>query len=88
MKRIVREVITLIRVERWLVVDERHDSPMPEPEVMEWSLSEVDLNDAETSTRVGLALVEKIADCSTADGAQIVSQRVLEIDKWEVRREK
>lgn len=84
MKRIVREVITLIRIERWLAVDDRHGSPTPEPVAIDWSLVEVDLNDAEEPERAGLAQNKKVAGCSTADGVQIVSQRVIEIDKWEV----
>jgi hypothetical protein len=45
MQRIIREVITLIRIERWLVVDDRPDAPQQD-EAAERVIEQIVLNSA------------------------------------------
>jgi hypothetical protein len=45
MQRIIREVITLIRIERWLVVDDRPDAPQQDG-VAERVIEQIVLNSA------------------------------------------
>lgn len=86
MKRIVREVITLIRVERWLVTDDSPASPIPETEEMDWSFLEARLGHDASSAHVYLPLKGETADRSP-DGSHVISQRVIDVRTWEVKHE-
>lgn len=84
MKRIVREVITLIRIERWLVTDDSPTSPIPETEEMDGALLEAQLGHDAASTQANLPLKEETAEHSL-DGSRVISQRVIDVRTWEVK---
>lgn len=69
MKRIIREVITLIRIERWLVGDEKPlpSEGNPEPEI-EHCIEE--------------SIVD--GERAVTDDLRVIAQRILESQQWEL----
>lgn len=69
MKRIIREVITLVRIERWLVRDE-----------MPLTQDDTDTTQIEHSSE---ELIVDGEDAST-DSLRVIAQRILESQQWEI----
>ncbi len=69
MKRIIREVITLVRIERWLVKESSPSSPASgEEAAIEHLIEESTLHSHDTD----------------GDDLRVIAQRVLDAQQWEI----
>ncbi len=90
MKRVIREVITMIRIERWLVkTDTSTTAELSTFAQEEASFPSGDAAESLIETEATVVVEEHIVEPSaTAEDQRVISQRVIDVQQWEVKHDK